>query len=202
MIRSVDDFAPADVEAGVGLALEDDQGRFVFFLAGKRHHCPPGQLFYAGIGGHREAGEAWLECAQREAREEIGVEVDIVSAATTHHVASDGTVTPVQLEDSPSPLALYEMIHLADAPRAGEIYRIVIYRAWLRQTPQAIPPDELQGVIALTREQVRHSLERKPTLATLLAEGGALLAGQVDTNTHVFPIGTAHALARIMGAAL
>jgi len=89
MIRSIDDFAPQGVEAGVGLALQDDAGRYLFFLAGTRHHCPPGELFYAGIGGHREEGEYWMACTQREACEEIGVGVEILSADRTWHIPVD-----------------------------------------------------------------------------------------------------------------
>jgi hypothetical protein len=59
-VKTIADFAPDTVESGVGLALQDDEGRYLFFLAGTRHGCPPGELFYAGIGGHREEGEGWL----------------------------------------------------------------------------------------------------------------------------------------------
>jgi ADP-ribose pyrophosphatase YjhB (NUDIX family) len=83
MIRQISDFAPDDVEAGVGLALKDDEGRYLFFIAGKRYRCPPGELFFAGIGGHREENEDWLACAHREAHEEIGTDVEILSAANT-----------------------------------------------------------------------------------------------------------------------
>jgi hypothetical protein len=70
VIGRIEDFAPEDSEAGVGLALEDGEGRYLFFLAGTRHRCPPGELFYAGIGGHRERGqqgawESWPDCAHR-----------------------------------------------------------------------------------------------------------------------------------------
>jgi len=45
------DFAPEGTESGVGLALQDEEGRFLFFLGGTRHlsFCPPGELFYGGI---------------------------------------------------------------------------------------------------------------------------------------------------------
>jgi len=47
-INSLADFAPEGVEAGVGLALQDDAGHYVFCLAGTRHNCPPEEMFYAG----------------------------------------------------------------------------------------------------------------------------------------------------------
>lgn len=200
MIRAISDFAPDDVEAGVGLALQDDSGRYLFFLAGVRHRCPPGELFYAGIGGHREAGEDWLACACREAKEEIGTNVEILSAAYTWHISQRGPVQQIDVVNRPRPLAFYEMIHPSGTPRAGELYRIVIYKAQLCDAIQDLPPDELLGVIALTPEQVIRGPERRPTLAELIDSGGSVVAGceTVSRGTRLYPIGTAMALAHIL----
>jgi len=199
MIRTIDDFAPDDCEAGVGLILQDEKSRYIFFLAGTRHICPPGQLFYAGIGGHREFGEDWLACAHREAREEIDTDVEILSAVTTWHIPQHGPVQQVELRDRPCPLALYEMIHPPGTPRQGELYRIVIFAARLRGKLGALHPDEVQGVVAVTKEQVIQGLHRKPTLAELLGEGAKLMAGgeDVDPQVRLYPLGTARALAQL-----
>ena len=92
MIETIADFAPQGVEAGVGLALQDESQRYLFFLAGSRHTYPPGDVFYAGIGGHLEAGEDWMTCAQREAVEEIGTQVEILPASVTWHIPHQGPV--------------------------------------------------------------------------------------------------------------
>jgi len=199
-ITAIVDFAPGGTEAGVGLALQDDRGRYLFFLAGTRHRCPPGELFYAGIGGHREAGEDWLTCAHREASEEIGTDVDIVPASVTWYVPQRAPVQRVELSDRPRPFALYEMIHPPGTPRAGQLYRIVIYQARLRGMPRDLPPDEVQGVVALTVGQVVRGLEARPTLAELLDEGASLIAGgeRVDSQVRLYPLGTARALAHVL----
>jgi len=116
MMKSIADFCPRDAEAGVGLALQDDKGRYLFFLAGKRHRCSLGELFYSGIGGHREAGEDWLVCARREALEEVGADVDILSAPITWHIPCHRPAGQVEVTDRPRPLALYEMIHPPGTP--------------------------------------------------------------------------------------
>ncbi|MFQ5576422.1 MAG: NUDIX hydrolase [Anaerolineae bacterium] len=199
-LRAIADFAPAGTESGVGLALQDNAGRYLFFLAGERHHCPPGELFYAGIGGHREAGESWPACARREAWEEIHAPIKIISAGATWHISPRGAARPVVVADRPRPLALYQMIHPPGTPNAGQPYRIVIYRAKLRGLPNHLPSDELAGVIALTAGQVVRGPERRSTLAQLLSEGAAIVAGGagVPRQTRLYPIGTAMALARIL----
>ena len=199
LINTIADFAPNGMESGVGLALQDEQGRYIFFLAGTRHKCPPEEIFYAGIGGHRETGENWLECAYREVEEEIGTEVKIVASAQTWLVKKNEEIRKVTIKDQPTPFALYEMIHPPQTPRAGQNYRIVIYCAHLRGQPTNLAKDEVQGVIALTKEQVIAGLDQKPTLMNLLNNGGQLVAGgeSLPVHTRLYPLGTARALAEI-----
>jgi 8-oxo-dGTP pyrophosphatase MutT (NUDIX family) len=199
-IRTIADFCPAGAEAGVGLAIQEETGRYLFFLAGPRHHCPPGELFYAGIGGHREPGEDWLACAHREAQEEVGTDVQLLSAPVTWYIPQRGAVQRLDVTDLPRPLAFYEMIHPPGTPRAGELYRIVIYRARLYGSPKVLPQDEVLGIIALTAEQVLRGPERKPALAELIAEGARIVAGgeALDPQTRLYPLGTTRALARVL----
>lgn len=200
MIHSLTDFAPPTTESGTGLILHDDQDRYLFFLAGTRHQCPDGELFYAGIGGHRELGEDWITCARREALEEVSSDIEIIPSTITWYAPQGRAIQQVSLDDDPKPFALYEMIHPPHTPREGELYRIVIFKAHLLDMPQNLPPDEVQGLIALTEQQVINSLDHKPTLSELLNNGASLPIGgdSLDLNTRLYPIGTARALALIL----
>jgi 8-oxo-dGTP pyrophosphatase MutT (NUDIX family) len=200
MMQSITDFCPLGAETGVGLALQDDQGRYLFFLAGRGLYCPPGDRFYAGIGGHREPGEDWLACAHREALEEVGTDVEVLSAPETWYIPQGGSARQIDVSDRPRPLALYEMVHPPGTPRAGDVYRIVVYQARLCGLLGNLQEDEVLAVIALTREQVIDGPERKPTLAELLDEGAQIVAnaGPIDSQTRVYPLGTACALAHVL----
>ena len=197
----IDDLIPEGAETGVGLALRDRQGRYLFFLAGTKFDCPPGELFYAGIGGHVEEGESWVECAHREAIEEIGADIELLSADNTWIVSSSGETGQVAVFDQPRPFALYRMAHLEGSPRAGDTYHIVIYSSALREPPGEMPIEEIRGVIALTREQVVKGPNRRPSLSELISEGAEVIATakSLDFDTVVYPIGTAAALASVLG---
>ena len=97
-----------------------------------------------------------------------------------------------------------EMIHPPNTTRAGEEYRIVVYKARLCGLPKDLPKEEIQGVIALTAAQVIRGLERRPTLAELVEEGASLVAGgeTVGRGVRLYPIGTAMALAHILHHAM
>jgi hypothetical protein len=92
------------------------------------------------------------------------------------------------------------MIHPSYMPRAGELYRLVLYLAKLLDKPRDLPPDEVQGIIALTREQVIQGLECKPTVADLISKGASLTAGEkhINPQLRLYPLGTARALAQIL----
>ena len=158
-------------------------------------------IFYAGIGGHLEEGEDFVTCAKREVKEELDTDIELLSSEATWHIHTDDKIDKIEVEDLPKPLALYDMIHIKGTPKAGKLYKIVIFNAKLNSKPEKLQKYELGGVIALTKEQVVKNVNRKPTLKELINEGASIVAGchHLDINkVRLYPIGTAKALGYIL----
>ncbi len=197
------DLIPPGAETGAGLALQH-QGRYLFMLAGRRYSRSAEATFYAGIGGHCEPGEGWPECARREAQEELGAEVRVEEAARTVYVGRDLALCEVVVEDSPRPLAVYELWNPPEAPwnkrGQGFVYYVVIYAATL---DDAVRPQvgDLDAILWLSAAQVGHTAREAVTLAALLAEGARMEArAPLPGHWLVRPQGTAHALALLWAA--
>lgn len=198
---TLDEFAPSGTERGVGLLLRDDPpDRYIFGVAGTQFICPEGHLFICGIGGHVEKGESWIDCAQREAREEIGRKIRILSAQRTVFVSKENVTEEIECETEPKPAILYEMIHAPSTPKAGEMYRKVIFESVLEQGNFTLAISEIRALISLHVQQVL-DCKRKPTsLEHLLQSGGRVIHPHPDLMSHtlLYPIGTPSALAEIL----
>lgn len=191
-------------QSGTGLAIRSEDGGYVFALAGTKYNCGFGELFYCGIGGHLEAGEDFVSCARREAIEEIGVPVELSSSNRTWYLPNDESREEVIVLDDPRPLMIYEM-NLITPQNTRINYCIVIYEALLSGPPSAIKlnMEEVLGLLTLTKQQVIDGIKCKPTIRTLLNEGARLIASAantIDEDLRCYPIGTAKALALILGA--
>ena len=197
-MKSLDDFVPQGKESGSSVALWSD-GRLLFALAGTRFECPPGEMFYMGLGGHRLADEDWAACALREVREEIGAEVDLIDSPDTWLVSTDRVDSRIEVSDHPRPLALFEMISSGPDEIRGT-YHIAVYEANLRDQSLELSIEEVRAVLALTPDQVIRGPETRPTLRELIDDGALVMTTVtgLDVDTCVFPIGSAQALAHVL----
>ena len=108
---NINSLVPDNSEMGTGLILED-RGLYLFQVSGRKHRTEPGERFFAGIGGHCEEGEGFVQAAKRESIEETGKDVEIIHSSITYIVQSDGSVVDAIELTSPAPRMIYEMIEL------------------------------------------------------------------------------------------
>lgn len=87
----------SEPKVGVGVLVVDDIGRFLLTLRG----FPPEAGCWSIVGGRVEFLESLQECAVREAREEVGLEITIVRllCVTDHLLPNEGQhwVSPAYL---------------------------------------------------------------------------------------------------------
>lgn len=201
LLYKLSDYIEGIAEIGVGLALKTDNQKYLFFLPGKKFVNMKNNMFYAGIGGHLEKGEDFVTCAKREVKEELDADIQLISSEKTWYMHSDGELENIQVEDKVKPVALYDMIHEEGTPKAGQLYRIIIFNAILSSEPKKLQKYEVGGVIALTREQVVKNVSCKTTLRELINEGADIVAGCKNLDfddIYIYPIGTAKALGYIL----
>jgi len=166
---NLDSFLPDDAEKGTGLIL-NFRGQYLFQVSGKKHRTEPGERFFAGIGGHCEEGEGFIQAAKREAIEETGKTVEIIHSARTDIVQSNGGIVDTIVLPSPAPRMIYKMLDRRKSlPEKGP-YFIACFNAYFTDdTPFELDPEEVSALIAIPEELLCGSLERKIGLEDILS---------------------------------
>ena len=57
---NISSLIPDNSEKGTGLILEN-RGLYLFQVSGRKHRTESGERFFAGIGGHCEEGEGFIQ---------------------------------------------------------------------------------------------------------------------------------------------
>lgn len=161
--------------AGVVVLVE---GRLVATL--NRDHLPSGHergwLRVGGVGGGQEPGETIDACAAREAREELGTQVELLSSPLTYLVTEDGREETIAAE-SPAPLLLTRTVRPDPAPFAPglpagrELYG-AIFLGRPARTP--MPSDDVAALVLL-RPEDWPLVEGEPTIEELVEAGVELV---------------------------
>ncbi|RAM58545.1 NUDIX domain-containing protein [Mesotoga sp.] len=195
---SINSLIPDNSEKGTGLILEY-RDLYLFQVSGRKHRTETGERFFAGIGGHCEEGEGFIQAAKREAVEETGKTVEITHSARTDIVQSNGGVVDTIELPSPAPRMIYKMLDRRKSlPEKGP-YFIACFNAYFTDdAPFELDPEEVSALIAIPEELLCGSLERKIGLEDILSSGGEIVAGYLEASTMLFPLGTAVALANLL----
>ena len=189
---------PDNSEKGTGLILEY-RDQYLFHVSGRKHRTEPGERFFAGIGGHCEENESFIQAAKREAVEETGKSVKVSNSARTDLVDSDGRVLDTIVLPTPAPRIIYRMLDRREDLPEAKPYVIACFEAeFVDDSPFILDPEEVSALIALPKSMLVKSLERKIRLDDILSSGGEIVAGYLEASTMLFPLGTAVTLANLL----
>ncbi|AKI96657.1 NUDIX domain-containing protein [Kosmotoga pacifica] len=193
----LDDLIPCDAEKGAGLLIKVGS-HYIFQVSGEKHSVPNGERFFSGIGGHVEAGESFVEAALREAKEEIGTEVELLNSEKTYYLKYTGQIIELSLDEKITPLMIYEMIHPEGTPKVGQLYYIVIFVAELKREIGKLNSQEVSAILGLKKEQIAKYVDKKTSIERILEQGGVVLRGKISASTKLFPLGTAAAFGKVL----
>jgi 8-oxo-dGTP pyrophosphatase MutT (NUDIX family) len=177
--------------AGVILMAES---RLVLTL--NRDHLPPEldgtALRVGGVGGGQEAGETIWECAAREAREEVGCEVELVTAPRTYLRENGRILRRTRCRDEIAPLLFeWSANKIPDEPYApGLPVGPLLYGAMFLARPKGtIRPGDVEGLL-LIPPPAWSFVDRQATLDEVTAAGATLLEREsiaLETRLWSFP---------------
>jgi len=198
LAMDLNEYIPIDSEKGTGLILKH-RDLYLFHVSGRKHLTEPGERFFAGVGGHCEDGESFIEAVQREAIEEIGRNIKIVHSAETYFVDSEGEIIDILKLPLLAPKMIYKMIDYHRERPKDKTYFIACFEAEIADDcPFDLDPEEASALIAIPAELLIQSLEWKIGAKEIVDSGGIIMVGCLENDTLLFPLGTAVALAHFL----
>ena len=175
----IEQLGPPDADHSTGLVLHW-RGRLLFAVEPRSHWRDEGDTQLAqfvGIGGHLEPGETWARAVRREALEESGLAVTLLSPERTYLLRDDCPVEDVTAAldwpDPPRPCFIWSAVHRFGRP-PNERMRHFVNAVFLAAVPddvEARPAAEMPAIVALTEAQLHRTSTSPIPLADLLAEG-------------------------------
>ena len=125
------------------------------YLLSKEKEIP-----FHGIGGKVETHEELLEALQREAREELGLELSILDSPKTRYITTGAELNPINLSNKPAPYCIYKRLRQDDV---NFYHKEVLWLiGWLAELPVKIdqlkPRKEIGALVILTGDMLRRTL--------------------------------------------
>jgi 8-oxo-dGTP pyrophosphatase MutT (NUDIX family) len=153
------------------VALVEHAGVWVFVIPKRLMNDPGEELAFHSIGGKRQAGEDWIEALQREAVEEIGVELDVKSSPLTRDITTSAEFDSLTLSDSPRPYCVYKRTRAIDTEIAEpEVLWIVGFEATLK-ADYAEPRSEIAAIVYLSSEMLKRTARERITYDDIRSAG-------------------------------
>lgn len=203
----IEQLGPSDADHSTGLVLRW-RDRLLFAVeprAGWRDKGGTQLARFVGIGGHLEPGETWAEAVRREALEESGLAVTLLSPESTYLLRDDGTIEDITAvldwPDPQRPCFIWSAVYRFGRP-PNEQARHFVNAVLLAAAPddaEPRPAAEIPAILALTKAQLRRAAVHPISLADLLAEGATLWESEpLSRSTLMAPGGSAQWYAALL----
>ncbi|MFB5089487.1 NUDIX domain-containing protein [Psychrobacillus sp. PGGUH221] len=150
-------------------------------------------LRVGGVGGGQEPDENILECAIREAKEEICVDVEIMpSKSTFFHNIDESKIEEIDVKDEIPPL-LFERVSnprpnvpFKEGLPIGPYIYFGLYEAKLNNWDEIKAGDDVQGLLLLPIKEWNSLLDGNCTIADVKNRGAELIHNNLDESTKLW----------------
>ncbi|TFG04664.1 MAG: NUDIX domain-containing protein, partial [Promethearchaeota archaeon] len=195
---------PFDVE-GVGLIIFD-KGKSIFALSKQAYWIrqkDKGRVLisYGCVGGKIEQGETAIEAALREAREEMVVDIELLTSSRTHLIDLDLSVRTIKPGGEIKPFAIYFVEYPGkpgDPTKKAQkfIGKIHVFFAKLQGEPT--PSSEVPAILWTDWEMVQKNIGEYVPLKKFLEAGRIKEQVAIPEKAHLFPMWTPEILGKTL----
>jgi len=203
----IEQLGPPDADHSTGLLLRW-RDRLLFAVEPRDHWRDERDtqlVRFVGIGGHLEPGETWAEAVRREALEESGLAVTLLSPQCTYLLQDDGTVQDITAaldwSDPPRPCFIWSAVYRFGRPPSERARPFVnaVFLAAASDDAKPHPAAEMPAIVALTEAQLCRAAAHSIPLADLLAGGATIWESEpLPRSTLMAPGGSAQWYASLL----
>jgi len=196
----IEQLGPPDADHSTGLILHW-RDRLLFAVEPReqwREDTDRQLARFVGIGGHLEAGETWAEAVRREAAEEAGLDVTLLSSEVTYLLRDDGMVqdisTTLDWPDPPRPSFIWSAVFRFGRPPHEHVRHFVnaVFLATVPDDAEPCPIAEMPAIVALSEAQLHRAAVHPISLGDLLADGARIWESvSIPHSTLMAPAGSA-----------